>query len=170
MLGSGLMRQSLCATGLLPGRIDSLWLEKLGSIPGISAAVHANRSTFLLRKWVSSVLTPSGRVFAIIVICSASGPTCTFSSSPSSCGLYRIFLPGGSRSTRWILAAVSGFMGLGSCSLELCSVASWHLSASEMSPFSVPTSPLFVMNFMVRIDVATITPILFKVGLSMIAL
>ncbi|MED6138298.1 hypothetical protein PIB30_072972 [Stylosanthes scabra] len=88
------MRRSLCATGLLPGRTDSLWLEKSGSIPGISAAVHANRSTFLLRKWVSSVLTSSGRVFAIIVTCSASGPICTSSSSPSGYGLSGIFLLG----------------------------------------------------------------------------
>ncbi|MED6152849.1 hypothetical protein PIB30_096004 [Stylosanthes scabra] len=130
---SGLIRRSLCATCLLPGRIDSLWLQKLGSIPGISTAVHAN-------------------------------------SSPSGCGLFGSFLPGGSRSTRWILTAVSGLMGLGSCSLELCSVASWHLFASKMSPFSVPTSPLSVMDFMVRIDVTTIAPTLFKVGLPMIAL
>ncbi|MED6147714.1 hypothetical protein PIB30_046406 [Stylosanthes scabra] len=76
----------------------------------------------------------------------------------------------GSRSTRWILAAVSDFVDLGSCSLELCSVASWHLSASEMSPLSTPTSPLSVTNFMVKIEVAMMAPTLFRAGLPMIAL
>ncbi|MED6133697.1 hypothetical protein PIB30_030555 [Stylosanthes scabra] len=31
------------------GKTDSLWLEKFGSIPGMSATVQANKSTFLFK-------------------------------------------------------------------------------------------------------------------------
>ncbi|MED6226827.1 hypothetical protein PIB30_107551, partial [Stylosanthes scabra] len=48
---SRLMRLSLWATGLLLGSMENLWLEKFGLIPSMLAAVHANKSTFLLRKW-----------------------------------------------------------------------------------------------------------------------
>ncbi|MED6116775.1 hypothetical protein PIB30_103350 [Stylosanthes scabra] len=130
------MRHSLWATGLLPDNTDSLWLEKFGSIPGMSAAVHGNKSTFLLRKWVSPAFTSSGTFFAIIVTSSAFEPICTLSSSPSGCGLFGIFLPGGSRSTRWISAAVSSFTDLVNCSLESCSVMPWHaLFCSRDVPF-----------------------------------
>ncbi|MED6128296.1 hypothetical protein PIB30_096352 [Stylosanthes scabra] len=80
---SGLMRQSLWAIGLLSGNIDNLWLEKFGSIPDMLATVHATRSTFLLRKWVSPAFTSSNMFFAIIVTWSASSLICTLSSSSS---------------------------------------------------------------------------------------
>ncbi|MED6200970.1 hypothetical protein PIB30_090435 [Stylosanthes scabra] len=47
--------------------MDSFWLEKFRSIPDMSAAIHANKSTFLLKKWVSCVFISLGRFFAIIV-------------------------------------------------------------------------------------------------------
>ncbi|MED6200978.1 hypothetical protein PIB30_090482 [Stylosanthes scabra] len=64
---SGLVRRNLCATDLLPSSTESLWLEKFGPIPGMLAAVHANKSTFLLRKWVSCALISSKKCFATIV-------------------------------------------------------------------------------------------------------
>ncbi|MED6127974.1 hypothetical protein PIB30_093229, partial [Stylosanthes scabra] len=54
----------------------------------MSAVVHANKSTLLLRKWVSPAFTSFNRFFAIIVTWLASGPICTLSSS-----LFVLFLP-----------------------------------------------------------------------------
>ncbi|MED6179237.1 hypothetical protein PIB30_115241, partial [Stylosanthes scabra] len=90
------MRRSFCVTGLLPWTIDSLWLEKLGSIPGMSAAVHAKRSEFILRNRVSLFFKSSGRSFAIMVICSELFPIWIGWRSPSGLGLSWAFLAGGS--------------------------------------------------------------------------
>ncbi|MED6165494.1 hypothetical protein PIB30_100001 [Stylosanthes scabra] len=127
----------LWATGLLPGSMDNLWLEKFASIPDMSAAVHANKSTFLLRKWVSPAFTSSDRFFAITVTWSASGPICTLSSSPSGCGLSRIFFLGSSRSMRRTLVAMSD--------LQVWGVALWSHAVWHHDTFLPPRCPLSVL-------------------------
>ncbi|MED6184161.1 hypothetical protein PIB30_044827 [Stylosanthes scabra] len=90
--------------------------------------------------------------------------------SPSGFGLSCIFFSGGSRSTKRHPLIVSGFSSFGTCSLEMCKVALWHFAASCLSPRSTPTFPPLVMNFIVRMEVATTAPILLRVGLPKIAL
>ncbi|MED6118961.1 hypothetical protein PIB30_007851 [Stylosanthes scabra] len=75
-----------------------------------------------------------------------------------------------SRSTKRHPLAPSGFCSFGTCSLEMCKVALWHFSASCFSPRNTPTFPPSVMNFIVRMEVATTAPILLRVGLPITAL
>ncbi|MED6154865.1 hypothetical protein PIB30_000367 [Stylosanthes scabra] len=94
-----------------------------------------------------------------MVTCSECCPTWTCWRSPSGFGLSWTFFSGGSRSTKKHHLAPSGFSNFGSCSLEMCKVMLWHFSASYLSPRSAPTFPSSVMNFIVRMEVATIAPI-----------
>jgi len=82
------------ATMLTPGSTASLWQVTLGSISGMSAALHASRSAFSFKQATSCALASLGRSLPILKFFDGSFPKGTNSKSQSGIGLRSFALSG----------------------------------------------------------------------------
>jgi len=178
-LGDCLLRR--WATALTPGSTVNWWQATLGSIPGMSIALHANRSAFFLRLAISCALTSLGRSLPILKFIEGSFPKGTSSNSLSGIGLRSFALSRSffslfcslrsslvnlrSSSTKFVSRVLAASFPLSSAGLmdwgtEFWAWLAWrkHLLAASMSPLREALIPSFAWYFNFRWAVELAAP------------